>query len=164
MKYSALSQQQRFGFDSYDVEFNWYANTGKSLSNRTQHSVCSFTKPLISEPVVIHKHQLLIQYLKTIQTDAKPKRWITIIEPPASFNALLLAHSGIDKLRIRIARKHPRHNKTTMLSKALDTNTSDAIIVFGKLEEADRGKITEACSRTDTRVFVLEGLNSSLLH
>ncbi|RXJ74217.1 hypothetical protein CS022_03875 [Veronia nyctiphanis] len=108
----------------------------------------------------IKNAEMLIGQMKTIISSEDSRQWITVIEPTESFCKHVLEEAGINCSRVRIARKHPRQDKVSMLERAISAGTSETIIVFGNTQDfahlatTDSGSVTNVLIVEDTNQLV----------
>ena len=114
---------------------------------------------LVSVNVYQNNMSELAYLLRMLKTFSQTHRWITLIAPPSSFCLSLFTQAGISPQQIRIARATSTHNPEALMKKAIQSDTSAAIIAFGDIVNFTATHDDE-CNATPC--FVINGLPSRL--
>ncbi|SFP55611.1 hypothetical protein [Enterovibrio norvegicus] len=114
---------------------------------------------LVSVNVYQNNMSELAYLLRMLKTISQTHRWITLIAPPSSFCLSLFTQAGISPQQIRIARATATHNPEALMKKALQSDTSAAVIAFGDIENFADANEDEGNA---TPCFVINGLPSRL--
>ncbi|WP_407332980.1 hypothetical protein [Enterovibrio sp. 27052020O] len=106
----------------------------------------------------------LLRLLKTLSTSHK---WITLIAPPSNLCFSLFQQAGIQTSQIRIARPTATYDAAALMHKAMESDTSAAVIGFGDLHDFEQASMhTEALHHSTQTMFaqgfVISGLSEHL--
>lgn len=136
----AINQSTSLNNTNGSVVRAYYAQSaaGKRCYDQTHKSTVDHTQvsyDLVSVNVYQNNLSELAYLLRLLKRLSENHKWITLIAPPANFSLSLFTQAGIDQSQIRIARPTASHNATALMAKALESDTSAAVIAFGHFNQ-----------------------------